>query len=56
MTDDRKRPETSREDNPDARRRIPEAKTKLPDKRANLGDTIEGEGSPGITIGGGGHA
>jgi hypothetical protein len=31
-------------------------KTKLPDKRAKLGDSIEGEGSPGLTIGGGGHA
>jgi hypothetical protein len=56
MTDDRKRPQTSREDDPDAKGRAPETKTKLPDKRAKLGDTIEGEGSPGITIGGGGHA
>ena len=56
MPQDDNRSRTQPENDTDAQPRPPEPKTKLPDQRAKLGDTLEGEGSPGITIGGGGHA
>ena len=56
MTDERKRSDTRHDDETEARRPPSVPKEKLPDKRPKLGDTIEGEGSPGLSIGGGGHA
>jgi hypothetical protein len=56
MADERKRDSARQEDLPEDERQKAKDKPTLPDTRAKLGDTMEGEGSPGLSIGGGGHA
>ena len=54
MTDERKR-DDARDQTVEADRQKAKDQPKLAEKKPKLGDTVEGEGSPGLSIGGG-HA